>query len=81
MALTERIAAGKVEGEVAVDGLAYAEVLAIRPRMIELNTLIEQLQADASKAVDEFGEVLDRLHKLLRERLGIPYRIAARIAR
>jgi hypothetical protein len=81
MALTERIAAGKVEGEVAVGGLAHAELLAIRPRMIELNTLIEQLRADASKAVEESGDVLDRLHQLLREKLGLPYRLVASIAR
>jgi hypothetical protein len=80
MALTERIAAGKVEGEVAVGGLAHAELLAIRPRMIELNTLIEQLRADASKAVEESGDVLDRLHQLLREKLGLPYRLVAKIA-
>jgi hypothetical protein len=81
MALTERIAAGKVEGEVAVGGLAHAELLAIRPRMIELNTLIEQLRADASKAVEESGDVLGRLHQLLREKLGLPYRLVANIAR
>jgi hypothetical protein len=81
LALTERIAAGKVEGEVAISGLAQAELLAIRPRMIELNTLIEQLRADAARAVDESGEVLNRLHKLLREKLGLPYRLAAKTSR
>ena len=70
LALTERIAAGKVEGEVAISGLPQAELLAIRPRMIELNTLIEQLRSDAARAVEESGLVLDRLHTLLRDRLG-----------
>jgi len=69
--LMERIPPDKVYGVV----LPREEYAALRPRMIEVNALIEQLRKDAHDGVKAAGSLLHRLQYLLRKRLDLPYKV------
>lgn len=75
-ALMERIPPEQVTGATGRAVLPPKEYAALRPRMIEVNTLIEQLRVDARDGVKDAERLLDRLQKLLRERLDLPYKVA-----
>jgi hypothetical protein len=79
-ALTERLRADDASGAILSGVADRDQFLALRPRMIEVNSLIEQLRIEARRDFDESSEALDRLNKVLRDRLGLAYRLEAKPA-
>lgn len=74
-ALSERLKADEADG-VVLSGVADRDqFLALRPRMIEVNSLSEQIRAEAKRSFEESSEALDRLTGLLREKLGLAYKL------
>jgi len=73
--LMERISPESVEGEVGKIAIPKDEALALRPAMINVNSLIEQLRKEAEKDAVAAGRLLDSLQTLLRGRLGLPYSV------
>jgi hypothetical protein len=74
-ALFERIPPDQVSGDTGQVLLPPKEYAALRPRMIEVNALVEQLRVDARDGVKASEELLDRLQKLLRKRLDLPFKV------
>ena len=72
-ALSEKLDAEYAEGEVVGGTLTRDQALKLRPRMIEVNTLVEAVRTQAGTAFKESGEAMDGLHKLLRDKVGISY--------
>ena len=79
VALTERLKADQVEGAVVSGNLDRDQTLALRPRMINVNSLIENLRASAKRDFEESGEALDRLQKVLRDKLGLAYKLESTV--
>ena len=74
-ALTERLQVDEAEGAAFSSTLDRDQTLALRPRMINVNSLIESIRADAKRGFEESGEALDRLQEVLRDRLGLAYKL------
>jgi hypothetical protein len=74
-ALTERLQAEMVEGRVVSATLSREQAMDIRPRMIEVNSLIEGIRASAARNDKASREVLRRLNEVLRKELGLTYRV------
>ena len=74
-ALMERLTPEQFEGDMGSGVLSREEALALQPRMIGVNSLVEDMRRYAASGNTKSGKVLDRLHHLLRERLGLPYKI------
>jgi hypothetical protein len=64
-ALMERIPPDQVSGDTGRVFPSPKELTALRPRMIEVNALIEQLRVDARDGVQESEKLLDRLQGCL----------------
>jgi hypothetical protein len=73
--LMERIPPDQVSGDTGNVLLPRDHYIALRPRMIEVNTLIEHLRKDARDGVKAAGGLLHRLQYLLRKRLDLDYKI------
>ena len=78
-ALTERLKVDEAEGAVLSGVADEDQFLALRSRMIEVNTLIEGIRAEAKRDVDESGEALDCLNKVLRDKLGLAYKLEPKV--
>ncbi len=78
-ALTERLKADKAEGAVVSSTLDKDQTLALRPRMINVNSLIENLRARAKRDFEESGEALNRLQEVLQDKLGLAYKLESTV--
>jgi hypothetical protein len=76
-ALMDRLTPQRVQGDMGSGELSPQEMLILQPRIIDVSSLAEQLRTHAATGYSESTKVLDRLHKLLKERLGLPYKIEA----
>jgi len=74
-ALTEQLKPEKAEGHVLSGNFDKDQLLALRPQMITVNRLIEAIQIKAKKNVDESGAAFCRLQEVLREELGLCYKL------
>ena len=79
IALTERLKTDEAEGAVLTSMLNQDQVLALRPRMIDVNSLIEQIRADAKRDFEESDEALNGLQKFLRDKLGLAYKLESKV--
>ena len=68
-----------VEGDVAGGNLDKDEELALKPRMIGVNNLVEQIRAIAKRNFDESDQALDGLYKVLRDKLGVAYKLEPKV--
>jgi hypothetical protein len=75
MMLTQQLIPDRVEGTVLSGRLSDAQMLAHRPKMIEVNSLIEQIRAQAKNNLGEAGDALTRLQSVLREKLDLKYKL------
>ncbi len=73
--LTDRLRVDRVDGTVLTGVLRPEERLALQPRIIEVNSLIEQVRIQSKKDCKESGEALDRLAEVLRDKLGLSYKL------
>ncbi len=78
-ALTERLKTDEAEGAVLSSNLDRDQTLALRPRMINVNSLIEAIRANAKRGFEESDEALDRLQKVLRDKLGLAYKLESTV--
>lgn len=78
-ALTERLKTDEAEGAVLSSNLDRDQTLALRPRMINVNSLIEAIRANAKRNFEESDEALDRLQKVLRDKLGLAYKLESTV--
>lgn len=77
MALTDRLKAHKIDDMTkAVEGtLGREEWLAVRPMMIEVNVLFDQLFIETRARAKDSGLALDSLHALLRRKPGFDFQL------
>lgn len=54
-------------------------MMALRPRMIVVNSLIEAIRDRAKTDFEESVEALDGLHKTLRDNLGLAYTLESKV--
>lgn len=73
--LSERLRVVETDGDVAHIGLAKEEYLLVRPKMVEVNTLVEQIRKFGGIDCKRSKESLTQLHTLLRSKLGLTYRL------
>lgn len=73
--LGDRIRKIGTDGNIAHIGLSKEEYLAIRPKMIEVNDLIEQIRTFGKTNLDKTRKVLFDLHNLLRKDLMVSYKL------
>ena len=78
-ALTERLKVDEAEGAALSSTLDRDQTLALRPRMINVNSLIEAIRADAKRGFEESGDALDRLQEVLRDKLGLTYKLESTV--
>lgn len=81
MALTERLAAEQMEGNVASGVLREDQIAPLRPKIFEVNDLTEKVRARAKADFEESEDVLARLDKGLREKLGLTHRLESKVKR
>ncbi len=79
--LTERPKAQKAEGSVLSGTISDDEMLNLRPRMIEVNSLINDLRAGSKKNCEESLDALESLANLLREKLQLTYKLESKYQR
>jgi hypothetical protein len=73
--LVERLKADQFRGNVLSGELDQETLLALKPQMIGVDSLIEQIRVDATRGAAEASTALNSLHKLFQERLGLAYKI------
>ncbi len=78
-ALTERLKVDEAEGAALSSTLDRDQTLALRPRMINVNSLIENLRASAKRGFEESGDALDRLQEVLRDKVGLTYKLESTV--
>ena len=74
-ALLDRLPVDTVNGAFVGSDLSSGQLLALRPQMFLVNQLIEQLRQFADRSVAESHTALYSLHSLLRDKLGISYKL------
>jgi hypothetical protein len=72
-ALTQMLNADTVEGTGISGTTDRAAYLALRPKMIEVTSLIEHIRRDARRDTDDSFTAMQRLNDLLKEKLGLTY--------
>jgi hypothetical protein len=77
-ALTERLTPEDVQDTMLSGKLNAEQERALWPRMIEVNGLIESARAMANDDFDQSRDALNRVHEVLRDKLGIPYSLQLR---
>lgn len=77
--LTQRVKADQAEGNVLSGILNRDQMLTLRPRMIEVNSLIENIRVMAKRDSDESKDALERLQMLLRDKLGLTYTLESNV--
>ena len=55
--------------------MTEADRQALRPRMLEVNTLVEEIRKEANARLEGSLQTLRGVHSLLRERLGLSYQL------
>jgi len=75
IALSERLPVHEAEGNILSGVCTEAEMLALRPRMIEVNSVFESIQASTGRDVNESALALNSLNDLLRDKLGMAYKL------
>jgi hypothetical protein len=73
--LTDQFAAHDTEGTKISTELSKDKAAALRPRMIELNVLIENVRDQATKDANESRDALKTLHDLFRDKLKIRHKL------
>lgn len=74
--LLEQIRVVRFEGDVGKIELDHATQLRLRPRMIKVNRIAEQLRANTKRAMDESQEALSGAQELLRDKLELSFGLA-----
>ena len=69
--LLERLPVDTVNGGLVGSSLSASQLLALRPQMVLVNDIIEQLRQFADRSACESHTALYSLHELLRDKLGI----------
>lgn len=77
--LTDEIPAFHSEGQTLTSVLDKEQYMALRPAMIEVNTLAESVKSMADDSLKQADNALHRLHRLLHENLGIEYRLELKV--
>jgi hypothetical protein len=75
--LTDRLKVDEANAEV-LTGTDHQTYLALRPRMIEVNGLIQSLRVEAKAATAKSKATMERLQQLLRNRLGLTLRVQSK---
>jgi hypothetical protein len=73
--LTDHLTVEKAEGTMFSGSFSESEMMALRPKMIEINTLADQVRALAKSYYDDSANALDQLVKLLRSKLNLTYTV------
>jgi hypothetical protein len=79
MNLADRLVAEEVAGNKVSGVIPVAEGIKLRPKMIEVNMLVDNVRALVAKDFDECGVALDRLQELLRRTLGLSYKLTKKV--
>lgn len=74
-ALTDRIRAQESSGNVLGGNLTREQVMLLKPKMIEVNSLIEQLRQRAKEDSSLANKALIDVNKLLRDKVGLTYKL------
>lgn len=74
-ALTERLKANEADGDLLSGNLDNDQIMALRPRMIVVNSLIKGIRDSAKKDLEESDKALNGLWKMLRDNLDITYKL------
>jgi hypothetical protein len=77
-ALAERLKADEARGNVLSGNLDSAAYFALKPQMIEVDSLINAIKVDAKRNATEAHSAMKNLHRLLKDRLGITYKIESK---
>lgn len=80
-ALTEQLKADEATSTLVGGVLNKQQMLALQPRMIEVNGLIEDIRARAKMDFEESHNVLGGLHKVLTEKLGLGVKLESTLKR
>ncbi|MDP6388571.1 MAG: hypothetical protein QF654_01590 [Alphaproteobacteria bacterium] len=78
-ALTERFKADESDGTILSSFLDKDQMMALRPKMIVVNSLIEDVRDRAKTDFEESVGALDGLHKVLRDNLGLAYKLESKV--
>jgi hypothetical protein len=78
--LTDRFKNEQFDGSIGTSFLTNSQHLELRPQMIEVNSLIEQLRSEAKQDFDQSKAALARLEVLLRDKVGLEIKLAPKIA-
>jgi hypothetical protein len=73
--LVEKVVPREVKGDRGKVELPQEEFMKLRPRMIQINSLIDQLRVEASEDAETYGKLLEQLAKLYKQRLQLPFTI------
>jgi len=73
--LLERLPVDTVNGDLVGSNLSSSQLLTLRPHMILVNNIIEELRQFADRSASESHTALYGLHALLRDKLGISYKL------
>lgn len=79
-ALSDRLEATNASGTTLTGSLNREAYLALRPKMIEVNSLIDAVRVSAQRDVAESIIAMTALQELLRERLGLSYKLESKFA-
>ena len=73
--LTDRLKVQQIDGTTLSGVFSENEKLALRPKMIEVNALAEQVRMLAKNYYDDSAKALEQLAELLRSKLNLTYSI------
>ncbi len=65
-----------VEGDQGRVELPHDEFMKLKPRMLQVDSLIDALRAEASEDADVFGRLMEELSKAYKDKLRLPFEIA-----
>lgn len=74
-ALTEMLPGAQMEGFTGTTALSRDQMLLLRPKMVEVNGLIEVLREQARRDYLKSAEVLEKLNSTLKTKLGLAYKL------
>ncbi len=71
--LVEKTVPEHVEGDQGRVELTRDEYMKLRPRMLQVNSLIDELRAEASEDAEAFGKLMEELAKAYKDKLRLPF--------
>jgi hypothetical protein len=74
-ALMEQLPPSEVQGKAGRINLTMDQMVALRPRMIEVNDLVDHLRTDAREGIKKVGELIFKLSALLNDKLKLGFEI------